>query len=55
MNAKDCPLSVEASSYAILTSLAMNDFSAARPIVNFVLRAMKPNGAFVSTTVIVTE
>lgn len=50
-NAKESSLSVEATSYAVLTSLAMNDLDDARPFVNFVLSAMKPNGAFVSSLV----
>ena len=50
-NVKESSLSVEATSYAVLTSLAMNDLDDARPFVNFVLKAMKPNGAFVSSQV----
>ena len=44
-------LSIETTSYAILTSLAMGDLNTARPFVNFVLRAMKPNGEFVKSQV----
>ena len=50
-NVKESSLSVEATSYAVLTSLAMNDLDEARPFVNFVLSAMKPNGAFVTSQV----
>ena len=50
-NVKESSLSVEATSYAVLTSLAMNGLDEARPFVNFVLSAMKPNGAFVSSMV----
>ena len=50
-NVEESSLSVEATSYAVLTSLAMSDLDEARPFVNFVLRAMKPNGAFVTSQV----
>ena len=50
-NAEECSLSIEATSFAILTSLTMNDLSGARPLVNFVLGAMKPGGVFVTSQV----
>ena len=48
---KESSLSIESTSYAILTSLAMNDLDIVKPFVNFLLRAMKPGGVFVSSQV----
>ena len=48
---EESSISIESTSYAILTSLAMNDLNSARPFVNFLLRAMKPGGVFVSSQV----
>lgn len=50
-NVEESSLAVQAASYAVLTSLAMNDLEKARPLVNFILRAMKPNGVFVTSQV----
>lgn len=48
---EESSLSIEATSYAALTSLAMGDLDGARPFVNFVLGVMKPTGVFVTAEV----